>query len=281
MSAAITLRQFSFRYASQQTWALSNISFILPERACCAVLGVTSAGKSTLLQSISGLLGKHHRDASVEGEITIHGEEKATGIPTDILFPTVGLLLQDPFVMLTGIHETVQEEIAFTLLNLGVSQHEIESKVQNALRSLHIEKLAQRHPLQLSGGEVQRVALATVLVAEPKILLLDEPRNSLDCTGLDTLVSIMRNLKERQTIIFADYQVDLAFSVADYILVLHEGKGLFFGEKASFVKQYDEFSELLFPDPWGAVLEKINDVTQSPRHLQRWEKKVGLSYAST
>lgn len=277
MNTMLAIQQLSFRYAGQTRPALAGISLSLPRASVCAVLGATSSGKSTLFQILAGIAGKHFPAAESTGRLTI--EERAyENIPRDILFPTVGFVMQEPHVMISGMYETVKDEIAFTLHNLGYSSTEIESRVQEILKAIHLEHLADRHPRQLSGGEQQRVALATILTAKPPILLLDEPRNSLDCRGLEALVQLIRKYRQTTTILFSDYQVDLALATADYILVLDEGKQRFFGCTAEFLGRMAEFTSTLVQPEWIDILEAMK--THPGDIARRFLTKIGYDAAT-
>lgn len=273
MNSALTIERLSFRYAGQPRPALSEISLSIPRHSVSAVLGATSSGKSTLFQILAGVAGKHYPAAEPSGQLTIDNRVFG-GIPRDILFPTVGYVMQEPQVMISGMYETVKDEIAFTLHNLGYSTTEIEERVQETLRSIHLEHLADRHPQQLSGGEQQRVALATVLAAKPPILLLDEPRNSLDCKGVEALVQLIRAYRHTTTILFSDYQIDLALAVADYVLVLDSGKQRFFGSTEDFLKRLAEFTSILVPYEWVEFIEVAQ--THHGDIAQRFLAKVGF-----
>lgn len=156
--------------------------------------------------------------------------------------------------MLSGLHETVREEIAFTLHNLRIPQEDIRLQVDRTMESLRLGHLADRPPSLLSGGEAQRVALASMLVANPPLLLLDEPRNFLDCEGLQSLVVLLRALRGTSTVLFTDYGVELAVAVADYILVLAEGRNLFFGTTQEFFRRSESLTSVLFSSDWSEFL---------------------------
>ena len=278
MNPEISLDTFSLRYSPTAEWVLSDLTFDIPRGSCCAVLGSTSSGKTTLLHAVSGLLGKYHHALETKGSFHINGRD-GSSIPRDILFPSVGLVTQDPRVMISGMHNTVEDEIAFTLQNIGVDTSEIHEKINAVLTRLKIHGLAQRHPLQLSGGETQRVALATILVAEPKILLLDEPRNSLDSGGQDTLAHILLDLRGHTTVVFSDYEIDLAFSVADYIIVLDRGECIYQGSKYGFLERFEEFFPLVISDSWKETLPLlVKKHPPSATSIRRLKKLFGLSY---
>jgi energy-coupling factor transporter ATP-binding protein EcfA2 len=165
----------------------------------------------------------------VSGNVSI-GDESFGGISREILFPRVGLVLQDPSVQISGVRDTVFEEVLFTLENVGAVGDDSDSRIQLILRQLGIEHLAHRKPTSLSGGETQRVALATILVARPEVLLLDEPISALDATAQARLRSILLHLRGTTTVLVTDTQIDFPLSVCDRILALDHGRAVVFAE---------------------------------------------------
>jgi cobalt/nickel transport system ATP-binding protein len=119
----------------------------------------------------------------------------------------------------------VEQDVAFGPMNLGLDTETIAHRVDNALRLLEIEHLADRPPHRLSGGEKKRVAIAGILAMEPQILILDEPGSGLDPQGLEELVSFLTSLPERygMTMIFSTHMVDLVPEIADVVYVIDKG----------------------------------------------------------
>jgi energy-coupling factor transport system ATP-binding protein len=133
----------------------------------------------------------------------------------------IGFVFQNPFVQVSGVKQTVFEEIAYGLENLGVERSEIIRRVDDMLQQLNIEHLRFKHPMQLSGGQSQRVALASVLVMDPEILIIDEPTSQLDPQGTEEVFETIRLLKERKkTIILVEHKIDWVAEYADRILVI-------------------------------------------------------------
>jgi len=229
MAARIELNSLTLRYAMASTPAVSGLSCTIPQGSCVGVVGPTGAGKTTLLHSLAGILGKHHPELMVSGNVSI-GDESFGGISREILFPRVGLVLQDPSVQISGVRDTVFEEVLFTLENVGAVGDDSDSRIQLILRQLGIEHLAHRKPTSLSGGETQRVALATILVARPEVLLLDEPISALDATAQARLRSILLHLRGTTTVLVTDTQIDFPLSVCDRILALDHGRAVVFAE---------------------------------------------------
>lgn len=260
MAPTITTKGFSFRYSASAQNALSNLTTNIPAGVCCAVLGPTGSGKTTFLHALSGILGKHHSQAIASGAIGI-GENIYKPLPKNILFPVVGLALQDPYIQISGIRSTVFEEIAFTLENVGEPIVEAEQKINSILHVLGIRHLSHRKPAELSGGELQRVALATILVAQPKVLLLDEPTNALDTVARAKLKTILRSLKGQTTIIVSDTSLDFSLGLADMFIVLSDGKIVFEGIQRRLLNRLSDFAGLIPIKSWSQIVHHLTTTT--------------------
>ncbi|MBI3577812.1 MAG: energy-coupling factor ABC transporter ATP-binding protein [Ignavibacteriales bacterium] len=256
MAPEITIKNFSFRYSASTRNVLTNFTTNIPAGICCAVLGPTGGGKTTLLQALSGILGKHHSQAIASGAVVI-GKNTYNPLPKHILFPAVGLALQDPYVQISGIRSTVFEEIAFTLENLGEQSQEAKHSITPILGLLGINHLAHRKPAELSGGELQRVALATILVAQPTLFLLDEPTNALDNVARAKLKAVLRSLKGKATIIVSDISLDFSLGLADMFIVLNEGKVLFEGNEQQLLNHLHQFAGLLPTKGWSHIVHHL------------------------
>jgi energy-coupling factor transport system ATP-binding protein len=247
MADSISIKSFTFRYPGSHRNALTEVSLEIQAGSCCAILGPTGAGKSTLLQAMAGVLGAHHAQAAADGHIQI-GSVAHSPLPRSILFPQVGLFLQDPTVQISGIRDNVEDEVRFTLDNLQVGDEEAVQRVRIQLEELGLGKLATRPLRQLSGGELQRVALAGMLVASPPVLLLDEPLNSLDATAQARLLRLFATFRGRHTVVLTDYGIDAALRLADRVVVLSEGRVLYQGAPSGLVSRSEEFVDLLPAD---------------------------------
>ncbi len=233
----------------------------------CALLGPTNGGKTTILQAVAGVLGAHHPEVISGGTINI-GTESFAPLPRKILFPLVGLTLQEPFFQISGLRKTVSQEVALTLEPSDVPDVEIQRRVTGILSKLGLSGLSDRDPSTLSGGELQRVALANVLVADPAILLLDEPCHSLDGVARTRLASIIRSLKGSVTTIVADYQLDFAVSVADQFVVLDKGSIVFDGDRPALVEHLPDFRQILPVDSWLKALQTLRSNERGKRYLK-------------
>src|SRR3990172_890632 len=169
----ISVQHVTYTYPGATSPALRDISLDIPARQFCALVGANGAGKSTLAYILSGFV-PHFYHGKLSGEVTLAG--KPTRLtPLSELVLSAGLIFQNPFNQISGTKFTVREEIAFGLENLGMPRGEMLARIEEVMELIGIAPLAERSPLALSGGQMQRVALAAVLVMRPKVLILDEP----------------------------------------------------------------------------------------------------------
>ena len=263
MADRIALSSFSLQYSPSAPRVLSSLSLKIAGGTCCAILGPTGAGKTSLLHCLSGIMRRHHPEAISSGHLQI-GDRSFDELPAQILFPTVGLTLQDPHVQISGIRDTVFGEILFTLENTGTVPENPTDVILPLLRNLGIDLLADRKPTSLSGGETQRVALATILVAQPPVLLLDEPATALDMTAQEKLRGILRSMKGKTTVVVTDTQLDFALGVCDQIVVLREGAILFDGTPGAFLRRMQDFATTLPLERWIQLKPELVKMLDDP-----------------
>ena len=256
MDYSVSIENLSFQYNTAAPRALAGVSLAIPSGSCCALLGPTGSGKSTLANALAGVLGTHYKNAPCTGTVRI-GSASYLPIPDRILFPTVGMCMQEPYVQVSGMRDTVYEEILLTLENIGNDGSEASNIIETTLGSLGIAHLAGRDPRKISGGELQRVALATILVAQPPLLLFDEPTNSLDLAGKMVLASTLQRLKRERTVLLFDHSVDLALAVADHIGVISSGTLIFYGSRGDFLSRIGSFRSILPIESWRDSIDLI------------------------
>ena len=202
------------RYGDHES--LRGVSFTAREGEFIALMGRNGSGKSTLLKILTGLLRPQRGQVRVAGSATAW---KTVRSLEDAL-PHVGLVLQDPARML--FQETVLEELRFTRRHHGLPPDDDADMA--LLDWLGIAHLAERDPRDLSGGERQRVAIAAILVADPRIILLDEPTRGLDYTQKRALADLLDDLtRSGRTVIMATHDVELVARTADRVLLMAEG----------------------------------------------------------
>lgn len=221
--AAVELKNVSYAYPLAEEKALRNISVSFEAGRLYGIIGPNGSGKTTLCNLVRGLAPYFYR-GELEGECRINGR-LLKDIDFDELSVEVGFIFQNPFTQISGVKETVFEEIAMGLENLGVSREDMIRRTVQIIQDLGIEDIMDKNPNALSGGQKQRVAFASIIVMEPPIIVIDEPTSQLDPHGTDMIFEIIYKMKERgKTILLVEHKVDLLADYADEILVLNKGE---------------------------------------------------------
>lgn len=214
-SHIIEFNDVSFSYANGVK-ALNKISFTIGEGEKVALLGKNGAGKSTLLQLTNGLL------LPSEGEINVAGVN-LTKKTLRRIREIVGMVFQNPDDQL--FMPTVEEDVAFGPLNMKLSEEEVRNRVYMALSTVGCVELAKRSPMQLSGGQKRRVAIATVLSMLPSVMVLDEPTSNLDWAARESVVKMINDFMH--TCLIASHDLALIKKVCNRGIILSEGQLLF------------------------------------------------------
>jgi len=218
----IEIRYLNYRYPTSRELALQNISLQIRQGEVCAVIGASESGKTTLCNALRGFIPRFYK-GEMEGDVFIKGENTRDKTIAD-LSRTVGIVIQNPFNQLSGIAETVYEELAFGLENLGIPVKEIRERVENMLKLLNIESLKDKNPFEISGGQQQIISLASIMVMEPDILVLDEPTSQIDPQSAEEIYQIINLFKEKgTTIVLVEHKMELIAEFADHIILLNKG----------------------------------------------------------
>jgi len=229
------VRDVTYRY--ETVVALENISLSIARGKRIALLGANGSGKSTLLRLLDAL---HFPDS---GGIAFHGQPLEREVFDDDAFAfdfrsRVGLVFQNPDVQL--FNPTVFDEVAFAPLQLRWPKERIVKLVAEALDRMEIGHLRDRPPHRLSGGEKKRVALASVLVLNPEVLLLDEPTAGLDPRSESQIIDMLIAWGgDGRTVITATHDLGLVEDIADYCFVLQAGKIAAEGEPAVVLRDLE------------------------------------------
>ena len=206
---------------------IHEMNFEIEKGSFIGIAGANGAGKSTLSQVIMGLVPQFYKGA-YGGMVTVDGIE-AGKTPVAQLCGHVGLVFQNPFNQLSGAKDNVYEEVAFGMQNLGVPAEEMKKRVEEALKLLDIWQYRDRNPFDLSGGQMQRVAIASVLVMRPDVMILDEPTSQLDPEGSDEVFRAVETLTGSGiTILMIEQKIEKLAAYCDRILLLHKGKQIAF-----------------------------------------------------
>ncbi len=225
----IILENVSFSYSKKtplETSALRNINLRIEKGEFVGILGEKGAGKSTLLKLFNGLLNPETGTVRVDGLNTSSREAKRR----------IGMVFQQAADQL--FCRTVYDEIAFGPLNFGYSRKEAEERVLEALEAVYLDQtMLHRNPFSLSGGEMQRVALASALALRPDYLVLDEPITGLDPVGKKEILETLKKVKDEGTAVIAvTHNLKGFFPLLEKIVLIREGKIAFQGTKEDYLK---------------------------------------------
>lgn len=230
MGYVMECKNVTYTYPLADEPSIRNVSLNIEEGKFYGIVGENGSGKTTLCAILRGFAPSFYQ-GDIQGEVLVYG--KPIGEYGGELATKIGYVFQNPFTQISGVKETVFEEVAYGLENFGVPVEEIVERVEAIMKLTHIDSLAEKNPLELSGGQMQRVALASVLVLEPDILIIDEPTSQLDPQGTESVFEIIKMMKDKKkTIILVEHKIDLIAEYADEVLVLRGGKLIAGGDKA-------------------------------------------------
>lgn len=218
----IRLEDVSFKYKNKV--ALNKIDINIEEGESIAIIGPNGSGKSTLLKLLNGIIfasqGKYFFDETEISEERIKDNKFSKAFHKKI-----GFVFQNSDTQL--FCSTVFEEIAFGPIQMGLSNEDIEKRVNGCLKMLNIEKVKDEHPYNLSGGEKKRVAIASVLALNPEVLVLDEPMNGIDPKGKKFLKELLIMLnKSGKTIICATHDFEYVEGIFKRGIVFSENHNI-------------------------------------------------------
>lgn len=200
--------------------ALDDISLEINDGEFIGLIGHTGSGKSTLIQHLNALL------VPTSGEVLLNGENiYADKSKLKTIRQKVGLVFQYPEHQLFEM--TVYKDVAYGPGNLGLSEDEIDKRVREALETVGLgEKIYEKSPFELSGGQKRRAAIAGVLAMEPEVLILDEPTAGLDPKGRDEILDAIKLMHEKRkiTVILVSHSMEDVAKLVDRIVVLAKGK---------------------------------------------------------
>lgn len=219
----IIVENLKYKYPLTNELALKGISFEVDKGEFIGVVGKNLSGKSTLCQALVGLV-PHFYKGAYGGKVIVDGLEVSESEISEIS-QKVGIVFQNPFTQVTGSKLTVYEEIAFGLENIGISREEMKERIDHSLKLLDIYKFKDRNPFDLSGGQMQRMAISSIVAMRPEIIVLDEPTSQLDPQGSDEVFKAIQNLsKEGMTVIMVEHKMEKIAKYSDRIMLLNEGE---------------------------------------------------------
>lgn len=263
--AIVTLQNVTYKYPLTQAPALQNINLQVEEGEFVAIVGPNGAGKSTLCYTLAGFV-PHFFKGELTGTVEVAGSQSHNSVLSDWVL-NVGLAFQNPFNQISGAKFTVFEELAFGLENIGIPRDEMKRRVEDAMRLTGISDLADRSPYSLSGGQQQRVALTSILVMQPKILVLDEPTSQMDPIGTREVFGVIRKMAERgMTVILVEHKVEWIAQFADRVIALKDGQ-ILLDDVPSHV-----LTSPLLPE-YGFGVSRYTSVARKAQEMGLWKEE--------
>ncbi|MFX0002411.1 MAG: energy-coupling factor ABC transporter ATP-binding protein [Candidatus Hodarchaeota archaeon] len=218
----IKFENFYYRYKGNEEYALNNINLKIEDNKCILLCGETGSGKTTLIRCMNGLIPQFYA-GFYKGNVELWNGKNTVDTPIADLSTEIGIVFQNPENQLIAMN--VEHEIAFGLENLGVHPNEISKRIKESASLTEIEHILDKAPFELSGGEQQRVAIASILVLEPKILILDEPTALLDPYMAKKIINLLNEIKNEKkiSIIISEHRLDLILPFSEQIILMKNG----------------------------------------------------------
>ncbi len=249
----VRMTDVTYRYPTG-TQALKGVSLSIKRGESVAIVGSNGGGKSTLLMLMSALISPSSGSIRLFGkEITKKSVERS-GKLRDIR-ERIGMVFQDPDVQLFSA--TVNDDIIFGPVNFGWKEEKAKEAAKNVMEELGISELAERHPYELSGGEKRKASIATALVYEPELLIMDEPTSDLDPASREELLLIIERMKRKgRTFVISTHDMDTALRLADRTIVLR-GTILADGRSAEILSDEKLMKRAGLEVPYPLRLKKV------------------------
>lgn len=252
----VSVDHMSWFYEGFDIPAIKDVSFQVYSGEVLGILGPTGSGKTTTCYAMTGLV-PHSLMGAMAGTVIIAGMDSQQ-TPMHDLCLKVGLVFDNPDYQFS--QGTVEEEVAFGLENRGVSPDAMPGLITEALGIVGLSGLEKRSPFELSGGQQQRLAISSILVVKPDLLVLDEPTSFLDPEGKNEVYRTMSRLnKEGKTIVIADHEVELMAEICDRLLVLNHGEIFMLGETKDILSKVAELKGI------GLRVPQVTEVVEGLR----------------
>ena len=217
----IEIRELSFKYKGGSDYSLKDINLKIKKGECILLCGRSGCGKSTLLKLMNGIIPEFY-DGDITGSVLVNGMNTFI-TPIYKLSKDVGSVFQNPKTQFYTTNTT--DEIAFGLENYGIEREVINKRIKEVEKELHLENLMNKNIFNLSGGEKQKIAIASIYALNPEIFILDEPSSSLDIKSMEELSLTIKKLKSLgKTIIIAEHRLWYLKDIVDRAIYLEDGK---------------------------------------------------------
>ncbi len=276
----IKISSLGFQYPQSSQPALNGINLEIQPGTLTLVTGASGSGKSTLLRCINGLV-PHFSGGVISGNIIVYGLDPIKEGP-EKMASKVGFVFQEPEAQF--VFDIVEDEIAFALENAGMPRERMQTRVNETIHQLKLEAIRFKNIHELSGGEQQKVAIASALVRRPQVLILDEPTSQFDPSAADELLTYITHLKDvlQLTVLISEHRLERLLPFTDTIAHLTDNGDVLFGKPQKVLVQMDQTPPIiqiarhLNINPLPLCVENFPNVkltdknrSQKPYHLMR------------
>lgn len=245
MDDILIIKDLTFKY--NDNIIFDNFNLTIKRGTWTTIIGPNGSGKSTLIKIIMGLLKS---DSYIVIDNTLRTNDNIKEIQKKI-----GVIFEHPDS--TFVAETVMDEMAFALENLELKNEDIKNKIKEVSKYLNITHLLEKNPFQLSGGQKQLVALASILVLEPNILILDEAINRIDYVERDNILEVLSKLHKEKGITIINITHDIEEAVyGDDVILIDKGKIILNGSKELVFQEEKVFNKIGLDIPFMASLSQ-------------------------
>ena len=273
--AFLEIKDLSFRYPLADKKAVDGLSLSLNRGEILTVLGPTGSGKSTMLRLMKPEL---RQNGELSGVITVNGTDISVLSPA-VSASTIGYVTQDPDEQI--VTDKVWHELAFTLENMGEKQGVIARRAAEAASYFGIESWYHRSTSELSGGQKQLLNLASVMTADPELLLLDEPTAQLDPISASRFIEAVRKLNRETglTVIITEHRSEELIPISDKLLILDGGKAAYYDSPRAVASRLGADSPYLSYMPCAArVFAMLGESGDCPLSIREGSRKIEEGY---
>ncbi len=258
----IEMKNVSFKYDGQEKYVIKDFNLEVDEKELILLVGRSGSGKTTIARIITGLIPHFYR-GDLKGDVLINGRN-IREMPIYEIGSYIGLVRQNPENQI--LMTTVEREIAFSLEFTELPFREIRKRVEESIKKMNIEHLRNRDMDTLSGGELQKVAIASILVKKPKVIIMDEPSAYLSPRSVNELRRYIHELYgDGVTFIIIDHRLDYWLEIAERVVAIDGGRKVFDGNIERFT-QFLEKNDLGLNIP--LYLRLVRDINmRCGRHL--------------
>ena len=239
----IKFKAFNFQYPQSGKGLFKCVNLHIPSISLTLFPHISSSGKSTLLRCINGLV-PHFSGGTIAGTVSVFGRNPIDEGP-EKMAELVGFVFQEPEAQF--VYDTVEDEIAFVLENFGTPYKAMHRRVDAIIQNFRLENLRENKIYNLSGGEKQKVALASVMINRPKVLLLDEPTSQLDPATAEEILDFVLDIKAQfdLTVLISEHRLERLLPYIDHIAYINEAHAIQFGDPQTILPEMSQVPPII------------------------------------